>query len=399
WSYRDLTALEWQWTLDFVARGGQSLVAYPEYQRVLADENGRWRVPNRAIALRHRMSIGTIVSDASIEVKFISGGRVGSVEESFISRMKPGDHFLFGGRMLEFVRVHEMFAYVRRATGKRGIVPRWSGGKMALSAQLGEAALAQLEEAGHGELHSPEMRALAPLLAVQQRWSSLPTTDHLVIESMHSREGWHLFMYPFAGRSVHMGLAALLAWRIACRLPSTLSIAVNDYGLELLCATPLDYRQLFAAGQGTASDLLSTTGLLDDVLASLNAGELAQRRFREIARIAGLVFQGYPGKPKSQRQVQASSSLFFEVFRKHDSGNLLLSQAQREVLEQELESTQLRQTLERMSHQQHLFFEIKRATPFAFPLMVERFREKLSTEKLSERVARMVRELEKAATP
>ncbi|MEX5746878.1 ligase-associated DNA damage response DEXH box helicase [Massilia sp. X63] len=397
WSYRHLDEEEWQWALDFVARGGQSLTVYPEYRRVLPDEEGVYRVPDTAIGRRHRMGIGTIVSDSTISVKYMSGGRIGSVEESFISRLKPGDHFLFGGRILEFVRVHEMTAFVKRATSKRGAIARWQGAKMPMSSELAHAALEELRLASQGIYDGPEMEALRPLIEIQCRWSALPTSETLVIESMKSREGWHLFVYPFAGRSVHMGLASLLAYRIGRMQPSTFSIAINDYGFELLAPEPVDWPRIFTAETGAGVDLLSTDCLLEDVLGSLNATQLSQQRFREVARIAGLVFQGYPGQPKSNRQLQASSSLFFEVFRKHDTGNLLLSQAQREVLEQELELTRLRETLGELHGRRVAFREVKRATPFGFALMVERFREKVSTEKLSDRVARMVRELEKAA--
>lgn len=399
WSYRHISDEEWQWALDFVARGGQSLTVYPEYRRVLPDEEGVYRVPDAAVARRHRMGIGTIMSDSSVQVKYMSGGRIGSVEESFVGRLKAGDHFLFGGRILEFVRLHEMTAFVKRATGKRGAVSRWMGAKMPLSSELAHAALEQLRLAAAGQFIGPEMEALRPLIEIQQRWSALPTIDTLVIEAMKSREGHHLFMYPFAGRSVHMGLASLLAYRVGRMLPITFSIAINDYGFELLSAEPVDWKALFAGATGAQVGLLSTGRLLEDVLESLNATQLSQQRFREVARIAGLVFQGYPGQPKSARQLQASSSLFFEVFRKHDSGNLLLTQAQREVMEQELELTRLRDTLDELHARAIAYREVKRGTPFGFALMVERFREKVTTEKLSDRVARMVRELEKAAQP
>ena len=406
WSYRALSAEEWQWALDFVARGGQSLTVYPEYRRVLPDEHGVYRVPDAALGRRHRMGIGTIVAEATVQVKYLRGGKIGSIEEGFIARLKQGDHFLFGGRILEFVRVHEMTAYVKRATGSKGAVPRWQGGKMALSSELAQAALEQLRLAALGRDEGPEMVALRPLLDIQRRWSALPSADTLLVECLDSREGRHLFLYPFAGRAVHMGLGALLAYRIARLQPATFSIAVNDYGLELLGPDTLDVDSLFGVGGCGASvggagaaglALFSTDHLLEDVLASLNAGELAQRRFREIARIAGLVFQGYPGQPKSARQLQASSSLFFDVFRKHDATNLLLTQAQREVLEQELELNRLRATLLALHGRRLSFQRPGRATPFGFGLMVERFREKLSTEKLSDRVARLLRELEQAA--
>ena len=395
WAYRDLTLADWTWALAFVRHGGLSLTAYPDYRRVEPDEHGVWRVPDARLARRHRMSIGTIVSDASIQLKFWSKGgggkQLGSVEEGFIARLKPGDGFLFAGRLLELVRVENMTAYVKRSAAKKAAVPRWNGGRMPLSNELAEAVIEQFSAAARGEFIGLEMQALRPLLEVQQRWSGLPTSYSLLAEALKSREGWHLFLYPFAGRQVHLGLASLLAWRVSQQQAVTFSIAVNDYGLELLSATCVDWSQILNG------EFLSPNHLLEDVLASLNAGELALRRFREIARIAGLVFAGYPGAPKSTRQVQASSGLFFEVFKQYDAGNLLLAQAGEEVLRNELDIHRLEQTLERVTRLKMDLHQIKRPTPLAFPLWVERMRESMSSEKLADRIRRMVSDLEKSA--
>ncbi|VVQ27379.1 ligase-associated DNA damage response DEXH box helicase [Pseudomonas fluorescens] len=395
WAYRDLTPADWAWALAFVRHGGMSLTAYPDYRRVEPDEHGVWRVPDARLARRHRMSIGTIVSDASIQLKFWSKGgggkQLGSVEEGFIARLKPGDGFLFAGRLLELVRVENMTAYVKRSTAKKAAVPRWNGGRMPLSNELAEAVVRRFSAAAQGEFIGPEMQALRPLLETQMRWSGLPTTENLLAEVLKSREGWHLFLYPFAGRQVHLGLASLLAWRVSQRQPVTFSIAVNDYGLELLSATPIDWAEYLN------TDLFNADDLLADVLASLNAGELALRRFREIARIAGLVFAGYPGAPKSTRQVQASSGLFFEVFKQYDADNLLLAQAGEEVLREELDIRRLQQTLERINGMKLDVHQLKRPTPLGFPLLVERMRESMSSEKLADRIRRMVGDLENSA--
>jgi ATP-dependent Lhr-like helicase len=394
WSYRGLADEEWNWALDFVGRGGEALRMYPEYRRVVRDAAGVCRVEDRRIGQRHRMSIGTIVSEATMFVKSMNGRSLGTIEEHFISRLRKGDAFLFGGRLLELVRVHEMTAYVQPARRRSGAVPRWMGGKMPLSTELADAVLRQFEEAVAGRFEGPEMQLARPLIELQSRWSVVPTRSALVVESMRSQEGRHLFVYPFAGRHVHMGLASLLAYRIGQGTPSTFSIAINDYGFELLAPSDIDW---MGAWQRRRDELLSEDRLLDDVLASLNAGELAQRRFREVARVSGLIFQGYPGAPKSMKQLQASSSLFYEVFRKHDAGNMLLAQAEREVLEQELELERLRQALARMRRQKVLYRLLTRPTPFAFPLMVERFREQVTTEALGSRIERMLADLERAA--
>lgn len=287
--------------------------------------------------------------------------------------------------------MENMTAYVRRSTAKKAAVPRWNGGRMPLSNELAQAVVERFDAAAHGHFDGPEMQAVQPLLHTQLRWSGLPTREHLLAETLRSREGWHLFLYPFAGRQVHLGLASLLAWRVSQQQPLTFSIAVNDYGLELLSATEVQWPRLLN------TQLLSPQDLLADVIASLNAGELALRRFREIARIAGLVFAGYPGAPKSTRQVQASSGLFFEVFKQYDPQNLLLAQAGEEVLRDELDIRRLEQTLNHLSTLKLDLHTIQRPTPLAFPLLVERMRESMSSEKLSERIARMVKDLEKVA--
>lgn len=440
-AYRHLTLDEFRWALDFVERGGASLGAYPEYHRIAAvqepaEEGGglRARVPDRGIAKRHRLAVGTIVSDASMVVKWLSGGTIGVLEEGFVARLKGGDCFIFAGRVLEYVRTREMVAYVRKATRKKAVITSWQGSKMPLSSELADAVVALLAEAaGSAGLDEaartalagataapvarpdaasaaahqaegpessparaptslePELRAAAPMLRTQQMLSRLPTPDTLLIERYRSREGEHLYLYPFAGRYVHMGLGSLLAWRLARSQPNTFSLSVNDYGFEMLSALPIDPAPLLDGS------VLSREHVLEDVLASLNSSELAQRRFREIARVAGLIFMGYPGAAKSTRQLQASSSLFYEVFRKHDAGNLLLSQAQAEVLSQELDIHRLGASLEAMATRRAVFVELEVPSPMSLPLMVERFREKLSTEKLKDRLDRMLKDMNDAA--
>jgi ATP-dependent Lhr-like helicase len=396
-AYANLSDEAWAWCLAFVSQGGVSLAAYPDYQRAGPDAAGIWRVTNAQLARRHRMNIGTIVSDASITVQYLGGAKIGSVEESFAARLKPGDCFSFGGRLLELVRVHDMTAWVRKASGKRAAVPRWSGGRMPLSTTLATSMLAQLAFAASGRYDSPELKRVRPLLELQRQWSALPTPTTLLAELHTSRDGTHLFLYPFAGRNVHLGLASVFAWRAAQITPRTFSIAVNDYGFELLCSEAVDWSNLLPELLSSEHDAV----LLDEVLASLNASELTQRRFREIARVSGLVFQGYPGEKRSNKQLQASSSLFYEVFRKYDAANLLLAQARTELLAEELEISRLQHSLAEMARhvaaQQFVIKLIARPTPFSFPLMVERLREKLSNESVADRIARMVQQLEKAA--
>jgi ATP-dependent Lhr-like helicase len=382
YAYRHLTAQEFGWALDFVVRGGDALKAYPEYRKVELVE-GLYRVTDRTIAQRHRMAIGTIVSDASMNVCYLNGKRLGHVEESFVARLSPGDAFMFAGRALELIRVRDMTAYVKPATRVKKLVPQWAGGKMPLSSELATAVRELLKEVREGRAREPEVDAVERLLRVQQAVSRIPDVNELLIEEIESREGHHLYFYPFAGRQAHTGMAALFGYRLSQLAPATFSFSVNDYGFELLSATPFKLNRDMIAG------LLSADALLEDVLKSLNAAELAKRHFREIARVAGLIFIGYPGANKSNKQLQATSGLIFDVFAQWDRANPLLSQAEREVLQRELEFTRLAEALQRMQTQRVTIVRSDRPTPFCFPLMVERFREKLTSEKLADRIARM----------
>jgi len=390
-AYAELTDEDWQWALDFVVHGGASLNAYPEYRRVVIGDDGVAHVPDRQIARRHRAQIGTIVSDASIVVQLRNGRKLGHVEESFIARLTPGDCFVFAGRVLEFLRVREMTAWVRLAPHKSAVVTRWLGAKMPLSTLLSERTRRLIAAAKHGRYESPELALVRPLLELQRRWSALPDEREWLCERLTLRDGHYAFFYPFEGRLAHLGLATLFSYRLSRVIPRSFSMMINDYGFGLLSPVPFD---LSLRDIGT---LLAAPNVESDILAGLNAAELGRRQFREIARVAGLVFQGYPGQPQSNRQLQASSGLLWDVFNEYDPENLLLRQATREVLERQLEAPRLEAALARMRGCRAVVTRPARPTPFAFPLIVELFREKLTTEALEARVARMVADLEAAA--
>ena len=389
-AYHDLTPAEFQWALDFVVRGGPALTSYPEYSRVV-ERDGVYVVEDQTIARRHRMSIGTITDDAQIEVRFVRGARLGTIEEAFVSRMRRGDRFIFGGRVLEFVRIRDMVCQVRTAKSNAGAIPRWLGGKMPFTAELSAATRAKLDEAKRGIFANAEMRAVRPLLEVQRRWSALPAADELLIECVRTREGHHIFLFPVEGRFVHEGLAALLAYRLARLQPLTFSISADEYGIELLSREPAPLDAALEA------NLFSTADLLDDIHAALNATEMARRQFREIARVAGLIFPGLPHAGKTARQLQASASLFFDVFVRHDPGNLLVAQAHREVMQRQLESSRLHATLERIRASGLLITHPPQPTPLAFPLIVQRSKESVTSESLPERIRKMALRLESVA--
>ncbi len=388
-AYQTLSEKEWNSILQFITQGGKSLSRYNEYSKVDIEGDGLYKVNSRKIARRHRMSIGTIASDAMLRVKYMSGKSLGAVEEWFIAQLNTGDTFWFAGRNLELVKIKDMTVYVKRAKGKSSKVPAYMGGRMSLSSNMTHILRKKMHQAVAGDFDDIELKTLEPLFEIQRDWSILPDEDQFLIEKSFSREGCHVFFFPFEGRYVHEGMSALIAHRLSKMMPITFSIAMNDYGFELLSDQDIPIEKALV------EDLFSPDHLVEDIMASINSAELAKRRFREICQIAGLVFQGFPGQVKSNKHLQMSSSLFFDVFMEYEPDHLLIQQAFDEVMSIQLDEIRLRKALKKISEQEVVFNLTERFTPYAFPIMVDRLREKLSSEKLIDRIQKMQSQLEK----
>lgn len=403
--YSDISDDEWQQLLYFITVGGNALQQYDEYKKVEV-EDGIYKIKSRRLAMRHRLHIGTIVSDPMLRVKFMGGGYVGIIEESFISRMEPGDSFTLAGKQLELVAIKEMTVIVRKSNSKSSNIPSWMGGRLPLSASLGRVLRRAVDEAERNEYeydgsslsenikdekstnNKPiELQVLKPLLDLQSRLSHLPKENELLIEQIETDDGFHLFVYPFEGRLVHEAVAAVLAYRVSKITPITFSIAMNDYGFELLSDQPIP------VDDSNVYELFSLENLMEDIQRSVNATEMAKRKFRDIAVIGGLIFQGYPGEHKKARHLQASATLLFNVFNEYDPDNLLIRQAYQEVFAEQMEEVRLRAMLERIQHSKIVITYPQRLTPFCFPIKVDSLRENLTSEKLADRVKRMQQQL------
>ncbi|MEQ8907717.1 MAG: ligase-associated DNA damage response DEXH box helicase [Vicingaceae bacterium] len=380
---------EWRWVLDFIVTGGNSLDSYDEYKKVEIQKDGLYKVTDRKVAMRHRLSIGTIVSEPAIQVKFMSGKYVGTVEEWFVSKLKPGEVFWFAGRNLELIQMKGVQAIVKLSKNKTGKVPSWQGGRMPLSSQLSAMLRHKIMDSQDENTQEVELQNVAPLIKKQAERSHVPNENEFLIEYFESREGYHAYFYPFEGRFVHEGMASVIAYRIALLQPISFSIALNDYGFELLSDQPIPIEAALD------NNIFTADHLHDDIQASVNSTEMARRRFRDIASISGLVFKGYPGKTKADKHLQSSSQLFFDVFKDYEKHNLLYLQAFEEVMEFQLEESRMQLAMERIEKQTIILKTLEKPSPFSFPIMVDRLREKLSTEKLEDRIKRMKVQLEK----
>jgi ATP-dependent Lhr-like helicase len=375
---------EWEKMLQFLTKGGVALQQYDDYHKMIVTE-GRFHISSRSIAMRHRLNIGTIVSDAMLQVKFIGGKQIGVIEEWFVSRLLPGEVFTLAGRNLEFVQIREMTVMVRKSNATKSIVPSWMGGRMPMSSSLGKMLRKKLDDASRKISLSdePEMLALIPLLEQQRKSSVLPAADELLIEHISTKDGYHLFVYPFEGRLVHEAMAAILAYRLSKKKRISFSFAMNDYGFELLSDQPID------VNNENAYALFSEVGLFNDILSSINASEMASRKFRDIAVIGGLLFQGMPGEKVKQKHLQSSSSLLFRVFSQYEPDNLLLRQAYQEVMEQQMDEPRLRDMLQRIQKSKIIITHPTELTPFCFPIKVDSIREKITSETLEDQIRKL----------
>ncbi|MFT6794973.1 MAG: ATP-dependent Lhr-like helicase [Maribacter sp.] len=382
--YQGISEAQWQWLLNFLVMGSQSLQSYDEYKKVDVEDDGRFKVNNRGIAMRHRFQIGTIVGDANIVVKYQKGGYIGSIEEFFISKLTQGDVFTFAGKNLEFIRVKGMQAHVKNSTKRTNKVPSWMGGRLSFSAQMSELLRQELYTAElETSQQSKEIQSLAPMFKKQREESMVPKPNEFLIETFKTRDGYHHIFYPFEGRGVHEAMSSILAYRISLLIPITCSLAYNDYGFELLSDKQIDIQEVLD------NNLLTTEFMLSDLQKSLNSNEMARRKFRDIAVISGMVFTGYPNKGIKMKHLQSSSQLLFDVFKDFEADNLLYLQAYSETFEHQLEEGRLRMALERIASQEIVWKKCTKPTPFSFPIITDRLREKLSSEKLADRIKRM----------
>lgn len=388
-SFRSVTAEEFAWALNFIRSGG-ALSSYPEFRKVEV-RDGRYRFVSAEAARRHKMNIGTILSDSGVTVQVRGGVRLGVIDETFIAKLRPGDVIQFGGRTVEFLQMRDMTAFVKPARQRGPVAAVWSGTILPLSLQLSaylRREIDRLRQAVDGlDQPSPEIVSLLPIARIQSSRSRIPSATQTLIETCRTAEGYHLFVYTWEGWSVNEGLGHLAAYRLSRLRPNTIAVSATNYGFELLSTEPI------GSDREIGMALTTLEGLEEDIHASQNFPELARRAFREIARVAGLVYQGTPSARKTARHLQMSASLLFDVFRQYEPSHPLLAQAFREVNERQLQIDRLRGLMHRMSEQELLIVPLPRLTPFAFPLYVERIKSRLSTEKLEQRLARLQREV------
>ena len=368
--------------VDFVATGGYALRSYERYAKIRETADGTWRISHPDVARQYRLNLGTIVEMPMLKIRLVRAGKrggplrggptLGEVEEYFIEMLRPGDTFLFSGKVLRFegIRENECLASVAFDTDPK--IPAYAGGKFPLSTYLADGVRAMLAD--------PERRKALPgpvreWLALQQQHSHLPGRGELLVETFPLENRFYMVAYPFEGRLAHQTLGMLLTRRLERMGASPTGFVSTDYSLAIWGLK--DIGAMLADGTLDLKELFDEDMLGDDLEAWLDESYMLKRTFRTCATIAGLIERRYPGKEKTGRQMTVSADLIYDVLRSHEPDHILLQATRADAASGLLDIARLGTMLERIKgHLVH--YRLERVSPLAVPVLLEIGRESVN---------------------
>jgi ATP-dependent Lhr-like helicase len=301
------------------------------------------------------------------------GGRVlGKVEEYFAETLRPGDNFLFAGKILRFEGIRENECVVSAGTGANIIVPSYAGGKFPLSTYLADQVRAMLADPDRWST-LPEQ--VSDWLRLQKEKSMLPKRGDLLVETFPRGDRHYMVCYPFEGRLAHQTLGMLLTRRLERAEARPLGFVATDYSLAIWALD--DMGALFRASKPSLAELFDEDMLGDDLDAWLNDSWMLKRTFRNCAVISGLIEKRFPGQEKTGRQVTVSADLIYDVLRSHEPDHILLQATRADAGAGLLDVSRLGDMLSRVRGR-IVHKPLERISPLAVPVMLEIGRESVN---------------------
>jgi ATP-dependent Lhr-like helicase len=364
-----LTRADFDDVLRFVEDGGYALQAYDQWKKLFRDSEGRMHVRNTRTAVAHRMNIGTIVEAPVLKVRLVGrrgfGQSLGEVEEYFVNMLRPGDTFMFAGRLLRFIRVLETVVECMEGGGGDPMVPAYAGGRLPLTTNLADRVRGLLQNPDKWDLFPDQVQEW---LRLQRRVSRLPNRDDLLIETFPRGDRWYLVAYCFEGRNAHQTLGMLVTKRMERAGFAPLGFVATDYVLGVWSANPpRDVAALFE------EDMLG-----DDLEAWMADSSMLKRTFRNVAVIAGLIMRNQPGAEKTRRQVTVNSDLIYDVLRRHQPDHILLRATRADAATGLTDVGRIAGMLARVKgHIVHMV--LSRVSPLAVPVLLDIGRESVRT--------------------
>ena len=367
--YAGLTRQDFDDVLRFVEDGGYALSAYEQWRKLFRDSEGRLHVRSASIAARHRMNIGTIVEAPMLKVRLTGkkgfGPVLGELEEYFAGLLRPGDTFMFAGRLLRFIRVREMAVECAEGGTGEPMVPAYEGGRMPLTTNLADRVRALLQTPSRWDALPDQVR---DWLRLQRGVSRLPGRSDLLIETFPRGDRWYLVAYCFEGRNAHQTLGMLVTKRMERAGFGPLGFVATDYVLGIWSVhPPRDVAALFD------QDMLG-----DDLEVWLAESSMLRRSFRNVAVIGGLIQRNLPGAEKTRRQVTVNSDLIYDVLRRHQPDHILLRATRADAAGGLIDVGRIAAMLARVKGRV-VHMVLSRVSPLAVPVLLEIGRESVRT--------------------
>jgi ATP-dependent helicase Lhr and Lhr-like helicase len=375
--YASLSRQDFDDVLSFVENGGYALAAYERWRKLFRDSEGRVHVPSERIARQHRMNIGTIVEAPLIKVRLVGGKKrfgplLGEVEEYFVNLLRPGDTFMFAGRLLRFLRLHENVVECAEGGTGEPMVPAYEGGRLPLTTNLADRVRGLLQDNSSWAAF-PE--GVQNWLKLQKARSRLPGRNDLLVETFLRGDRWYLVAYCFEGRNAHQTLGMLLTKRMERAGYAPLGFVATDYVLGIWSAEqPRDVTKLFD------QDMLG-----DDLEAWLADSSMLRRTFRNVAVIAGLIERHHLGAEKTRRQVTVNSDLIYDVLRRHQPDHILLRATRADAAGGLTDLSRIAGMLARVKGR-IVHMVLSRVSPLAVPVLLEIGRESVRSDADEERL-------------
>ncbi len=433
--------------LHYLRGGGRSLEkAYtPLFGKITLDAEGRLALPSPRVAREFYQNVGTISSDAHVTVQ-LGRRKLGTVEESFLKGLRPGDVFVLNARCVRLVSTSLLTAKVAAADSALPTVPRWNANKMPLQSGLAAevvrlrsdvAEILNHEERGehggnrseaepgnrrspappssvlsvssvpsvvkeplpdpiasyltfHYDLSPANAAALARHFRLQARVSRIPTAAALLVEEYaEPREGrLHYFFHSLIGRSANDALSRIVAQRVQRLLGGNALVTIDDYGFLL---TVREFQRLASAE--AVRPLLARAEAEDDLRRALAESQLVKWQFRGVAQAGLMVPRRVRGAERGAKSLQWSSEILFDVLRRHEPDHVLLVEAYAETTTRFLDLPAALAFLEHAATLPIEFVPVERVSPFAFGMFVSKIKETMMLEDPETTIERLYHEM------
>jgi ATP-dependent Lhr-like helicase len=349
--YRDLSRADFDDTLDYLAGGGQSLrMQYADvFGKIDLDPDGFQTRPGR-VQREFLQNVGVIPETGVVKVR-LKNRVLGSVEESFMRLINPGDVFVISGRPVRLERTGQMEVFVTRADGALPTIPRWNAHKMPLSAGVADEISRFRGEVRrrleNGEPEEPlrawiarrlacgaaNARVIHAMVTAQHRLSEIPLEGTLLVEefledpaspSVTAARPRHYFVHSLIGRAANDALARVVARRLSAMRGGNAISTPHDYGFVLTVNEhqffdPLELRQL-----------LSPESFMEDFTAALEPSDMLKYHFRNAAQTGLMVYRNHYSDRKPLRKLQWSTEVIFNVLQKYEPNHVLLRTARQD---------------------------------------------------------------------